>query len=206
MNYLAHLVLSGTESDMQVGGFLGDWLKGSIESHQSRWPAGVIQGVQLHRQIDAWIDRQPETRAAMYLLSPRYRRFAGPVIDIAFDHFLARHFIRFHEQQLAEFCRLAFLHLDRYKHKMPEGAQQFLRHAQDHRLFERYAERETLLRVVASLGKRISRPELLAGVEHKLVEGYAQLEQIFEVIYPKLMVFGEASRASIPFKAGDAHG
>ncbi|MDN3637888.1 ACP phosphodiesterase [Simiduia curdlanivorans] len=186
MNYLAHLALSGPDPDMQVGGFLGDWLKGPIESHRVHWAKPVLQGVALHRRIDAWVDAQTEIQSALALLGGKHRRIAGPVIDIAFDHYLAKHFSQYHQQLLADFCQRAFTHLNQHEPSMPEQAQLFLRRAQSHRLFERYAERDTYLSVVGSLRRRISKPELLDGIEHQLIKQDQALEAIFHLFYPRL--------------------
>lgn len=186
MNYLAHLALSGTSPDMQVGGFLGDWLKGPLDHHREHWPEAVLDGVALHRHIDVWVDQQPETHAAIKLLGNKYRRIAGPVIDIAFDHYLAKHFQIFHHQHLAHFCQRAFMHLNLQRTNMPAGAQVFLQRAHHHALFEAYAEREVYLDVVASLRKRISKPILLDGIEEQLEAEYAALEEMFRYFYPKL--------------------
>ena len=186
MNYLAHLALSGTNPDMQVGGFLGDWLKGPIRKHQAVWSDDILQGVLLHRRIDAWVDKQPETQRALTLLGAGHRRIAGPVIDIAFDHYLAKNFFQYHQRSLTNFCQCAFNYLNQHQQSMPEHAQLFLRRAQDYRLFERYAERQTYLDVVGSLRKRISKPLLLDGIEDLLIKQDQELEAIFHLFYPRL--------------------
>ncbi|BFM13703.1 ACP phosphodiesterase [Simiduia litorea] len=186
MNYLAHLALSGPNPDMQVGGFLGDWLKGPIERHSAQWSKRVLQGVALHRSIDAWVDLQVETHNALTLLGDKHRRIAGPVIDIAFDHYLAKTFSQYHHQPLTDFCHRAFMHLNRHEQSMPEQAQGFLRRAQSHRLFERYAERETYLNVVGSLRRRITKPALLDRIEVQLIAKDEELEAIFHRFYPRL--------------------
>ncbi len=189
MNYLAHLALSGSDAQVRTGGFLGDWLKGPLHQHTEHWPAGVIAGVRRHRDIDAWIDRQPETATAMALLGPRYRRVAGPVIDIMFDHFLAQQFSRWHQPELALFCTEVFRQLGPFKARMPSGAQRFLERAQSHKLFERYGDKATIYGVVASLQRRLSKPELLANIEPVLVARDAELAEVFNEVYPKLLTY-----------------
>lgn len=192
MNYLAHLALSGADAHMRAGGFLGDWLKGPLHLHTDHWPAGVIAGLQRHRQIDAWIDRQPETAAAMAALGPRYRRLAGPVIDIAFDHLLAQQFSHWHDQSLPSFCGEVFSQLAPLRAQMPAGAQRFLARAQAHQLFERYGEPATFYQVVGSLRLRLSKPELLAGVETTLAAQQTAIATQFNAIYPKLLQYVNA--------------
>ena len=187
MNYLAHLVLSGPDPQMRTGGFLGDWLNGPLHLHQSKWPDKVLEGVQRHRHIDAWIDQQPETAQAMALLGPRYRRLAGPVIDIAFDHLLCQQFSHWHKQSLSAFCQNVFLQLSPYQPYMPIGAQRFLTRAQAHHLFERYGDITTYHGVVASLQRRLTKPELLNGIEPTLEQQHTAIAALFATVYPKLI-------------------
>ena len=176
---------------MRLGGFLGDWLKGPLHLHAPHWPAPVLEGVALHRQIDAWVDQQHEVAAAVACLGPRYRRLAPPVIDIVFDHFLARHFSHYHAQPLSQFSQQLHAQLARHQLQMPAGAQRFLARARERRLFERYAERETFLQVVLSLQHRLSRPALLDGIDAPLEQHYAELERQFHQLYPRLLQFAQ---------------
>lgn len=189
MNYLAHLALSGSNPEMRVGGFLGDWLKGPLHAHGNRWPTQILAGVQRHRAIDAWIDRQPQTQAAAALLGPGLRRLSGPVIDITFDHFLAQQFSRWHRQPLDNFCTQVHAQLAPYAPQMPAGAQRFLQRAEANRLFERYGDPQTFFGVVGSLRKRISKPALLDDVEQTLARQLPAMEALFNDIYPALMDF-----------------
>lgn len=194
MNYLAHLVLSGPDAQMQLGGFLGDWLKGPLERHAHQWPDTVLQGVALHRRIDRWVDQQPEVADATALLGPRYRRLAGPVLDIVFDHFLAQHFEQLHQQPLADFCQPALAALAEQMHRMPAGAARFLQRAREHQLLQRYAEPAVMLDVVLSLQHRLSRPALLDGISQPLQAHSADLQHCFLRLYPRLQQFSGAAR------------
>lgn len=194
MNYLAHLALSGEHPELRLGGFLGDWLKGPLANHRTQWSDQVIAGVVLHRQIDRWIDQQPEVRHAIALLGKDYRRLAPPVIDITFDHFLALDFQRYHHQSLSQFAEQALSQLERHRHRMPDGAARFLGRARQYRLLEQYAQKATFFDVVNSLRHRISKPELLEGINQPLALRYPELEQIFHDVYPKLIAFAERQR------------
>lgn len=194
MNYLAHLALSGPDRQTQLGGFLGDWLKGPLDNHRDQWPEAVLRGVALHRRIDGWVDQQPEVAEATALLGPHYRRLAGPVLDIVFDHFLAQDFERLHQQPLADFCRPALAALAREAQQMPDGAARFLQRVREHRLFERYADEAVMLDVVLSLQRRLSRPALLDGIALPLSTHSAALQHCFLSLYPRLQQFSGAVR------------
>ncbi|MDD3273470.1 MAG: DUF479 domain-containing protein, partial [Bacteroidales bacterium] len=56
MNYLAHIYLSGSNRQLQVGNFIGDFVKG--RKHEN-YPKGIQKGILLHREIDRFTDCHP---------------------------------------------------------------------------------------------------------------------------------------------------
>jgi acyl carrier protein phosphodiesterase len=86
MNHLAHALLAGAEPDLIVGGLLGDFWRGAIPAS---WPPAAAQGVRLHRRIDSYTDAHPATRAARARFAAPFRRYAGILLDVWFDHVLA---------------------------------------------------------------------------------------------------------------------
>ena len=92
MNYLAHLYLADNTPESWVGAMLGDFVKGAIKDKY----APIIQyNIELHRRIDAYTDAHPIVRAAKPLIASERRRFAGILLDIFYDHYLAKHWARF---------------------------------------------------------------------------------------------------------------
>ena len=91
MNYLAHALLAGPHPEMVLGGLMGDFVKGRIGDD---WPEPLRGGLLLHRRIDRYTDEHRVVAASRARFPPPRRRFAGIVVDVCFDHFLARDFER----------------------------------------------------------------------------------------------------------------
>ena len=117
MNFLAHLLLSPPTPDGRLGGLLGDFVKGPLD--QAGYPPSVVQGIRLHRRVDSFTDAHPAVHAARNLVSPARRRFAGILVDIFFDHFLARRWERWHPDPLPRFAGLVYGELARTPHSVP---------------------------------------------------------------------------------------
>jgi acyl carrier protein phosphodiesterase len=83
MNHLAHALLSGADDGWRLGGLLGDFVRGRMDP---RLPLPVQRGIAQHRAIDAYTDNHAEIRALRARFQPPYRRYAGILIDIWFDH------------------------------------------------------------------------------------------------------------------------
>ena len=86
MNFLAHALLSFGDEDFLTGNMISDFVKGKKKFD---YPVSIQKGIQLHRAIDEFTDFHPVTAEAKELFRPHYRLYAGPFVDIVYDHFLA---------------------------------------------------------------------------------------------------------------------
>jgi acyl carrier protein phosphodiesterase len=103
MNYLAHLFLAESSSDSLLGNFLGDFIKGSLDNCPYNYNPTIIKGIKTHRQIDVFTDNHRIVRRSKQRLNQRLRRFSGILVDIYYDHFLARHWAKFSDENLEIF-------------------------------------------------------------------------------------------------------
>lgn len=116
MNYLAHLHLAPDNPAARVGNLLGDFLK---PSHALHLPPALQQGMALHRRIDSHTDRHPLVMQSKSRIAPIRRRYAGILVDIFYDHFLARHWARFCSMPLADFTRRSYAELQAHRQWLP---------------------------------------------------------------------------------------
>lgn len=158
MNYLAHIYLSGDNPDIQVGGLLGDFVKGPLSGNL---PAPIEAGIALHRAIDSSTDRHPHFRRIMATIPPPWRRYGGIIVDLYLDHLLASHWSEFHQQPLSSFCANFYRHLNSHWALLPERAQHFCRVAPEVNWLENYANAEHLPRMLSNIGKRLRKPVAL---------------------------------------------
>ncbi len=155
MNYLAHLLLSGDNPDCQVGGLLGDFVKGPLRGD---YPAAIEAGILLHRAIDARTAQLPAVRRLYPLFETPWRRYAGVIIDITFDHFLANDWPRYHPHSLVSFCTDFYKHLARQQALLPPGALYFSQRAPEVGWLESYADATMLGTILHRVGSRLSKP------------------------------------------------
>ena len=86
MNFLAHIYLSGDDTEIKIGNFIADSVKGKQFIH---YPKGIRKGIILHRAIDTFTDTHPTVRKSVRRLFPIYSHYSTVIIDILYDHFLA---------------------------------------------------------------------------------------------------------------------
>ena len=187
MNHLAHALLAGDDEDLQLGGMLGDFVHGQPDP--ALYAPRVITGIRLHRAIDVHTDAHPEVLAAKALLPSPYRRYAGILLDMWFDHCLARDFPRWSGQPLLPYSDALRALLWRGDALLPPALRRFRGYMDFHQLPAGYADRAVLGQALAGIGQRLSRANPLDSALPVLVEREAELQRCFEAFFPELRRF-----------------
>ncbi|WP_439134617.1 ACP phosphodiesterase [Pseudomaricurvus sp.] len=191
MNYLAHILLSGPDPEWQLGGFLGDFVKGPLpaalpDKQGNVWSPGVRSGIQLHRQLDAYVDSHPQYLSCLEALGTDYRRVGGIALDVFFDHLLVRHWTHFSDVPLPEFSQ-SFYELCAMRHeRLPESAARFIRRAAANDLFQGYGREEMFLPVLERIDQRIRFETNLLPAGQAVLAQYSELERGFLQLMPQL--------------------
>lgn len=183
MNFLAHLTLSRCSADLQVGNFLGDFVRGGELKLLS---LAVQRGVHMHRAIDRATDTDADVRAVNALLAERHGRYASVVSDIAFDYFLALNWAQLVEQDFGAFRMMTYQRLLEARTGMPDRHAQLLTRMVEDNWLLRYASQEGMATVFRRFRRRLSRPELLRGVEETLSELHEPLNRTLLQLFPRL--------------------
>lgn len=186
MNYLAHVLLSKSDIDYQLGNLLTDTLKGKV------WQGATqahIDGIIMHKKIDKFTDAHPVFDRARDRLGEGYLR--GVVIDIAFDHFLSKHWQTFVRMSLADFIATFYAATASQRNTLPPKAQMFIAHIVSDDVLSRYGDFDDLIDAFARVDKRLS-AKLLAKEsmsEHfpVLAANYEEIETDFLAFFPDLM-------------------
>lgn len=187
MNHLAHALLAGDDGWLQLGGMLGDFVHGRPDPQLL--PPRVIAGIRLHRAIDVYTDAHPEVLAAKALLPPPYRRYAGILLDMWFDHCLARDFPRWSTQSLEGYSDALRALLQRHDALLPPELRRFRGYMDAHGLPAGYADRTLLGHALTGIGQRLSRANPLDSALPVLVAREVELQERFEAFFPQLQGF-----------------
>ncbi len=186
MNHLAHVLLAGNDEALRLGGLMGDFVRGRPDP---ALPPRVVAGIRLHRAIDSFTDAHDQVAAARALLAPPYRRYAGILLDMWFDHLLARDFERWGGQPVADYSVAVRELLQRHEPVLPEGLRRFARYMQQQDLPAGYADPDVLAHALRGVGQRLSRSNPLASALPVLQAAQGDLQLRFEQFFPELQVF-----------------
>lgn len=101
MNFLAHIYLSGENDLVKIGNFMADSIRGhSYEAYQE----DIQKGILLHRSIDSFTDMHPIYRQSKHRLHEKYGHYSGVIMDIFYDHFLAKNWQKYSNESLEAYA------------------------------------------------------------------------------------------------------
>lgn len=192
MNHLAHLLTAGDNEQVRLGVLLGDHVRGNqvLDSY----PAAIAKGIQLHRSVDSYTDQHPELAVARNLFEAPFRRYAGIMLDVYWDHLLSRHWDQYCQQPLSVFAAQALALLTQYYAELPAGLQRFTHYAQTHDVLARYGETDVLAKVFSGISQRIRHDNPLAEALPELIIREEQLKLVFNSFFPQLLAHSEQWR------------
>ncbi|MEM7282847.1 MAG: ACP phosphodiesterase [Pseudomonadota bacterium] len=188
MNYLAHLCLGGEDPLQRLGNLAGDFVKGRLDGG---YHPKIISGIRRHRAIDSFTDKHPKVTAAKGYFSVERRRVAGILLDLSFDHFLSRHWTRFHQMPLCEFIQGVYDDLHTHNHLLPDRLQVVSKKIIEHDWLTSYGDVTRLGLTIDRVAKRLTRPELLKGAAGEIERHYESIEGDFLAFFPELKDFAE---------------
>jgi acyl carrier protein phosphodiesterase len=191
MNYLAHLHLGGQRPAQLLGSLYGDFVKGPLPG---RFTPELEASIQLHRSIDSFTDAHPLVKQSLARFPSERRRYAGIVLDVFFDHCLARDWALYAQQPLDAFTANVYRVLAD-EPELPERLALIAPRMAAHDWLGSYRDFEVLEQVLGGISRRLSRPEGLAGAMHELQALYRPLSADFAEFYPLLQDFAQAALA-----------
>ena len=194
MNYLAHLHLGGQRPDELLGSLYGDFVKGRL---QGKYRPQIESAIQLHRSIDVFTDAHPLVDQSLSRFSQTRRRYAGIVLDVFFDHCLARDWAQYAEGPLDRFTS-GFYQVLVTQPQLPKRLAAIAPHMAADDWLGSYRDFAVLEQVFRGIARRLSRPEELAGAMADLHALYEPLSEDFRAFYPQLQTYARQQRSLLP--------
>lgn len=188
MNWLAHLYLARHGDGAMLGALLGDFAFGS--SGLDRWGMVERDEILLHRRIDRFTDTHPAVAGLRGLFPDGRRRYAGIVLDVYFDHVLARDWTRWSEVPLDAFTARAYAVLRHRFDELPPRLQAIAPHMAADDWLGGYRLRPNVDRAVTRIATRLSRNgEKLVACLDDLRAIEATADGCFQQFFPQLAAF-----------------
>lgn len=186
MNFLAQLFLSGSDEGLIIGNFIADMVKGKAYLKYSK---PVQQGILLHRKIDFFTDQHPFFRNTKYRIQKDQGRYSPVVVDLYYDHFLAREWSSFSNQDLGSFVQEKYAILQKNEIHLPERARYILPFMVEQNWLMNYAYLKPLAQIFERMDRRTNYQSGMKKAVETLEKQYSEIQNDFLLFMPELIDF-----------------
>ena len=186
MNYLAHSFLSGNHTNLLIGNFIADAVRGK---QILQFSEGIQQGILLHREIDYFTDVHPVVMQTKNRLRPQYGKYAPVIGDMFYDHFLAANFSSFSDISLNTFSTQTYSVLQQHWDILPERVRHFLPHMIRHNWLLSYAKLNGINQALTGLSRRTTFNSGMETAVLELEKNYNLYADEFLLFMPELIAF-----------------
>ncbi|MBB3124792.1 acyl carrier protein phosphodiesterase [Mesoflavibacter sabulilitoris] len=188
MNYLAHIYLSGNNKMLTIGNFIADGIRGK---KYKTYPIEVQKGILLHRQIDTFTDAHPTVRQSTKRLHENYGHYSGIIVDILYDHFLAKNWSKYSDVPLEDYAENFYQILTDNIEILPQRILKMIPHLISGNWLLSYATKEGIAKVLDGMNKRTKNRSQMNLATKELDLFYDEFEAEFTSFFEELITFSE---------------
>lgn len=184
MNFLAHIYLSGTDPNIQLGNFIGDFVRGRNLTEQ--FEPGIAKGIELHRAIDEFTDKHEVVKQSKVRLREKYRHYAPVIVDIFYDHYLAKNWAQYHKTFLPDFAEQTYKMILSREAILPEKVKWMMPYMIKQDWLSNYARMDGIARVLRGMSRRTPYESKMHEAVDDLQKFYVEFENEFFEFFPEL--------------------
>lgn len=151
MNFLAHLYLSQNDTNIMIGNFIADHIRGNNYEGFSK---EIQQGIFLHREIDTFTDAHKIVRKSKRRLHKRYRHYDGVIIDIFYDYFLAKNWADYSDVSLDVYTKSVYKLFSKISDDLPVKSQNFIKYMIEYNILFNYQYKDGIAKVLNGMNTR----------------------------------------------------
>ncbi|MDZ8055349.1 MAG: ACP phosphodiesterase [Aulosira sp. ZfuVER01] len=187
MNWLAHLLLSEPNVESRLGNLLADIVKGTARQDLN---SHIQRGIACHQVIDKFTDNHIVVQRSKERINSSYRRFAGVLVDVFYDHFLAKNWSQYCYISLDEFTAEIYESFRAYQGHIPPIVREVISRVAAEDWLGSYRNvsgvENGLFRISRRLSRRCNRHFSLTPAINELITHYDALEYDFQEFFPQL--------------------
>jgi len=195
MNYLAHIYLSDNSQENILGNFLGDFVSKSLEDE---FEYSIKQGIYMHKKLDTFTDCHPDFLRSRKRISTINRRLSGVLIDIFYDHFLAKNWDTYSSISLEEYSDNFYNILKSFSYCLPDKLIKRMPFMIEENWLLSYRDINGIKISVERISKRFSNTKHpLVNPIDELINNYESLENDFKCFYPDAIKYANELKINL---------
>ena len=185
MNFLAHIYLSGDSDLIKIGNFMADGVRGNkyLELHSE-----IQKGIILHRTIDTFTDAHPVFRQSTKRLHANYHHFSGVIVDVFYDHFLAKNWSLYSDEKLEDYVDNFYNSLNTNHDLLTEKAQMMKPYMIQQNWLLSYKTIDGIEKILSQMDNRIKRESNMRFSVQQLRLFYKEFEDDFTIFFEDLQL------------------
>lgn len=172
-----------------VGNFIGDFVKG--RNALADYEREIVLGIELHRSIDQFTDTHKVVSESKNRLRPKYRHYSGVIVDVFYDHFLAKDWTNFHSELLPDFAERAYRTIEKFDPILPQAVKYMLPYMTKGNWLVNYSKVEGIHRALSGMARRTSHESKMDEAMGDLVKHYEEFRKEFYEFFPELKLHCE---------------
>ena len=188
MNFLAHIYLSGNNDMVTIGNFIADGIRGK---KYLKYPIDIQIGIRLHREIDTFTDAHKTVRESTKRLHKKYGHYSGVIVDILYDHFLAKNWKNYSDIPLEDYVNSFYNSLQNNFEILPLRIQKMMPYMISDNWLLSYASIEGISKVLDGMNKRTKNRSQMNLAINELQEFYDEFEDEFTRFFDELIIFSK---------------
>ncbi|MFV8271401.1 ACP phosphodiesterase [Flavobacterium sp. GT2N3] len=194
MNFLAHIYLSGDNDLIKIGNFMADGIRGK---HFESYPLEIQKGIILHRAIDTFTDAHPVFRRSTKRLHEHYHHYAGVIIDIFYDHFLAKNWKKYSDEKLEDFVERFYQSLHYNYEMLSERTKVLMPIMMKENWLVSYQTVEGIEHILTQMDHRTKNESKMRFATNELSEFYSEFEKEFTEFFEELILFSNSKKTTL---------
>jgi len=188
VNYLAHIYLSNEEEEITLGNFIADGVKGK---KYVQFPLGIQQGILLHRAIDSFTDAHPIVRKSTKRLHKKYSHYSGVIVDILYDHFLAKNWTQYHSIPLHKYTENFYNLINSNFDRLTPRIQKMMPYMIEQNWLLSYASIDGIGKILDQMNRRTNNQSKMNLAVLELTKYYKEFEEEFTLFFEDLKKYSK---------------
>lgn len=197
MNFLAHIYLSFNDKEITIGNFIADSIRGNKFDHL---PKRVQKGIKLHRFIDTYTDTHDIPKISSKRLHANYSHYSRVIVDIYYDHFLAKNWSKYSDIPLNVFVDDFYDLLEDNYEILPDGVKRMMPYMIADNWIFNYSKMEGIARVLNGMNRRTENKSKMNFAILDLEQHYDAFEEEFTDFFEELITFSKHKFISLATK------
>lgn len=153
------------------------------------FPEEVKKGILLHRQIDTFTDSHLIYRKSKHRLHKKYGHYSGVIMDILYDHFLAKNWNNYSNERLEDYTANFYQSLETNYNILSEKTKNLMPYMIERNWLVSYATIAGIEMILFQMDYRTKHRANMQEAIVELQEFYLEFEQEFTDFFEELITF-----------------